>query len=290
MAAHVSVETAIHEVLNSNIRPAVAVVSPAPKTLEKTETSRPGLFADALLEKRHLAKQSKPAELLVALSLHVVLIAGPILAGLYFTDTADLRAFTTTLLVAPPPPPPPAPAMAGIKVHGAKRVFVQQGKLLAPTYIPKEVAQIKEAPLESEFLDGVSGGVPGGVPGGQLGGVIGGIVGSVAHTNLPAPAATVSNKAPLRVGGRVRFPRILVKTAPVYPTVARATKTQGVIQIDAIIDTQGNVIEMRAVSGPPILIPAALSAVRNWKFEPTYLNDQAVPVELVVTVNFQLNE
>jgi outer membrane biosynthesis protein TonB len=47
---------------------------------------------------------------------------------------------------------------------------------------------------------------------------------------------------------------------------------------------------MRVVSGPPLLIHAALEAVRNWKFEPTYLNDTPVPVKLNVTVTFQLNE
>jgi hypothetical protein len=47
------------------------------------------------------------------------------------------------------------------------------GKLLAPTVIPKHIAEIKEAPLEPDSFGGVAGGVPGGVPGGQMGGVLG---------------------------------------------------------------------------------------------------------------------
>jgi outer membrane biosynthesis protein TonB len=62
-----------------------------------------------------------------------------------------------------------------------------------------------------------------------------------------------------------------------------------VVSQDAVIDTQGNVVELKAVSGPPLLIPAALEAVRQWKYEPTYLNDQAVAVELIVTVTFHLD-
>jgi protein TonB len=250
------------------------------------------LFEDSLLEKERLSRLSRPAELLVAFVVHVLLIGTPILAGLYFTDSLDLRAFTNTFLVAPPPPPPPpaAPAVAGIKAQAPKRVFVQQGKLLAPTYIPKQIAQIKEAPLESDLMGGVVGGVPGGVPGGQLGGVIGGIVGSVGQTRVPVPSTTGQSRAPVRVGGRIRPPRILVQPTPLYPPLARSTKTQGVVEIDAIIDPQGNVVEMRVVSGPPLLVSAAMDAVKRWKYEPTYLNDSAVAVELIATVTFQLNQ
>ncbi len=65
---------------------------------------------------------------------------------------------------------------------------------------------------------------------------------------------------------------------------------QGTVVIDAIVDEQGNVVEAKIVSGPPLLIGSALEAVRKWKYEPTYLNDQPVPVQLNVTVTFRLNE
>jgi protein TonB len=65
---------------------------------------------------------------------------------------------------------------------------------------------------------------------------------------------------------------------------------QGTVVIDAIVDEQENVVEAKIVSGPPLLIGSALEAVRKWKYEPTYLNDQPVPVQLNVTVTFRLNE
>jgi protein TonB len=77
--------------------------------------------------------------------------------------------------------------------------------------------------------------------------------------------------------------------SPVYPPLAKQTKVQGIVSIDAVIDTEGNVVEMRVVSGHPLLISAALDAVKNWKYEPTYLNDQAIAVQLIVTVTFQLD-
>jgi protein TonB len=59
---------------------------------------------------------------------------------------------------------------------------------------------------------------------------------------------------------------------------------------DALVDEQGNVVEAKIVSGPLLLIGSALEAVRKWKYEPTYLNDQPVPVQVNVTVTCRLNE
>ena len=291
MALRATVEVSVCKMPTAT-NPRGPVIVPPTKSpaLKKPEAVRIRIFENALLEKEQLKRSSRPAELLVALAFHAIAIGGPILAGLYYTDTLDVRAFTMTTLVAPPPPPPPAaPAAAAIKTQAPKRVFMQEGKLLAPTYIPRQVAQIKEAPLEPEAMGGVAGGVPGGVPGGQLGGVIGGIVGAASQTQVPLPPAAMNSRTPIRVGGRVRPPRMVYRAAPVYPVLAKATHLQGVVQIDSVIDAEGNVVEMKAVSGPPLLIQAALDAVKQWKFEPTYLNDQPVSVQLVVTVTFQLD-
>ena len=58
--------------------------------------------------------------------------------------------------------------------------------------------------------------------------------------------------------------------------------------VEAIIDEHGDVVEVKVVSGPPLLIQSALDAVRRWKYEPTYLNDEPVAVQLNVTVQFKL--
>jgi protein TonB len=249
----------------------------------------PGFLTDVLLENHHLdiSTRSKVLDLCVVILLHVALIGGPILAGLYFTDTLNLKAYYATLLVAPPPPPPPPPAPAMAQVRAVPhRVFIQQGRLVAPTYIPKQVAQIKEAAAEPE-LDGVIGGVPGGVPGGQMGGVLGGIISGAKSNVAPPPPGPVS-KAPVRVGGKVKSPRPLFTPSPLYPFIAKQTHVEGAVQIDAILDTDGSVIEMKVVSGHPLLIQAAMDAVRSWKYEPSYLNGQPIAVELIVTVTFVL--
>ena len=177
-----------------------------------------------------------------------------------------------------------------IKAAPSRARFIARGKLFAPTVIPKQVAEIKEAPLEPESFIGVEGGVPGGVPGGQMGGVIGGVLGGVLSTAakpvVPAPAKA----APTRVGGRVKAPRPIFQPAPEYPPLARQARIQGQVEIDAILDEQGNVIEMKVVSGPPLLYQAAQEALRKWKYEPTYLNDQPIAVQMIVTITFVLGQ
>lgn len=245
-----------------------------------------------LIEQNRMKTGSRTLDIAVAVLFHILAIGGPILAGLFFTDTINIKQFASMMLVAPPPPPPPPPpaTTALIKAAPQHRVFMTNGKLIAPTVIPKDVAMLKEAPIEPDSFGGVAGGVPGGVPGGQMGGVLGGVIGGVLNTAARPTAPIPVKGVPVRVGGRVRPPRPILQAKPEYPPLARQARIQGQVQIDAVLDEQGNVIEMKIVSGPPILYQAALDALKKWKYEPTYLNDQPIAVQMIVTITFQLGE
>ena len=247
------------------------------------------LFADSLLELSDTRPGRRTPDFVMSLVVHTLLIATLILIPLYFTEAIDLKQFTQTFLVAPPPPPPPPPPAAPtvLKVRAtARRVFMSGGKLLAPTVIPEKIAMIKEEPLPLDVGIGVAGGVPGGVPGGQAGGVIGGIISGAPRAYVPiAPAL----KAPIRVGGRVMPPRQIYAPEPVYPPLAKQAKIQGDVVIDAVIDVQGNIVQMQVISGHPLLIPSATEALRKWRYQPTYLNDEPVPVQFLITIRFRLS-
>ncbi len=250
-------------------------------------------FSVALIEANRMPAGSRVWRLATSILLHTIVLGVPLLLGLWFTDTLDLRAYTMTLLAAPPPPPAPPPPAAGPAIKAAKiprRVFSAGGKLLAPMVIPREIATLHEEPLPPEAgLDGVVGGVPGGVPGGQLGGVIGGIIGGMPSTMSKAIAPQqAAPKKPIRVGGRIKPPRQIAKTAPAYPVLARQARVQGEVVLDAVIDTEGKVINVSVVSGHPLLIEAAINCVRQWKYEPTYLNEEPIAVQLIVKVSFEL--
>ena len=100
----------------------------------------------------------------------------------------------------------------------------------------------------------------------------------------PAAAPT----GPVRVGGRVRPPELIHDVRPAYPALAKQIRAQGVVRIEAIISRDGIVRDARVVSGHPLLVAAALDAVRQWRYRPTVLNDQPVEVALALEVNFIL--
>ena len=266
--------------------------SPQPRSASESSRASGGAFLQgALLESHHVKSSSKTLDLLVALTLHAVVIGVPILLGLFYTATLSPKEFATMLLLAPlpPPPPPPAPAAVAVARQAPKHVFMSEGRLLAPTVVPKEVAMIKEAPLEPDVLGGVAGGVPGGVPGGQMGGVIGGILGGIPGSVRPVAPVGAYSKQPVRVGGRVRRPQSIKQIAPRYPVLARDTHFSGEVVIDAILDERGNVTEIKVLSGPPLFYSAAMEALKEWKYEPTYLNDEPISVQLIVTITFRLD-
>lgn len=79
------------------------------------------------------------------------------------------------------------------------------------------------------------------------------------------------------------------KIDPIYPDDARQAKVQGVVVLDTVIGADGSVVELHPVSGPDALAPAALDAVKWWRFQPYLVNGQPVPVETTIAVEFRGN-
>jgi protein TonB len=217
---------------------------------------------------------------------HGFLVALIILLPLCYTHAIDLPQLEKTFLVAPPPPPPAAAHI----IHSHPKSFFPQGKLFAPKFIPKQIAQIKEqAPPAEPSFPGLTGGVPGGIPGGQLGGVLGGILGGTRQiVSPPPPPKPQAHFGPYHVGGNVQAPRLIHQVQPLYPILAKEARIQGNVQIDSVVDEHGNVTQMRVVSGHPLLVRAAFDAVQQWKYQPTLLNGTPISVEMIVTVQFVL--
>jgi len=86
-------------------------------------------------------------------------------------------------------------------------------------------------------------------------------------------------------------PTLLVrKVAPVYPPLARQARIQGTVVLSIVINKDGEVRDPRLVSGHPMLAPAAIEAVRQWKYEPFKSDDRPVEVETIVRVGFRMPE
>lgn len=103
---------------------------------------------------------------------------------------------------------------------------------------------------------------------------------SASHSKEPT--------APLPIGGDVVSAKLLKSVPPVYPSAARSQRVGGEVKIDALIDVSGNVSTMKVISGPTLLHQAAMSALKQWKYEPAKLDGNPTPMHLTVIVQFRL--
>jgi len=102
-----------------------------------------------------------------------------------------------------------------------------------------------------------------------------------------APAAS-PGPLRIRVGGNVQQAKLLSQVRPIYPPEAKAQGIEGTVQLQAILDKDGTVANLVVLSGPPLLVPAAMEAVGQWQYQTTLLNGDPVEVMTQVAVNFTL--
>jgi protein TonB len=88
------------------------------------------------------------------------------------------------------------------------------------------------------------------------------------------------------VGGNVQQANLLEQVRPQYPPLARQARIQGVVVLEAVINKEGTVDNLKVITGHPLLINAALDAVKQWRYKPTMLNGEPVEVVTTITVNF----
>ena len=163
---------------------------------------------------------------------------------------------------------------------------MEAGKLVAPKAIPKDVKIIKEEEQPPDMGAGIAGGVPGGVAGGSMGGVLGGVIGGAGGAAPPPPPKAAVTRT--RVGGAVQAAKLINRVQPIYPPLARQTRISGTVKLHAIIGKDGTVTQLQVVSGHPLLVQAALDAVKQWRYQPTLLNGEPVEVDTEIDVIFSL--
>ena len=81
---------------------------------------------------------------------------------------------------------------------------------------------------------------------------------------------------------------LIHKVEPQYPAIAKQLHIAGSVIVKAYISRDGLITRTVVESGPPLLVKAALDAVRQWRYRPYYLNHEPIEVETEITVNFVL--
>jgi protein TonB len=229
----------------------------------------------------------------------VVLVSGIILIQMVSPEKLGEFQLLATLYMAAPPPPPAPLSAAPPQHHAARKAAVaetavpkvveqqpqpvEKSEFTAPTGIPTDIAKIVDAGPPGGIAGGVRGGVSGGIPGGVAGGLLGGVLGATG--DVPPPPEP---PAAVRVGGNVKQPKLLHMEQPKYSAEAKRARAEGVVVLEATLTPEGNVDKVKVISGPALLVQPAVDAVSRWKYEPTYLNGQAVPVILTARITFSL--
>jgi len=195
-----------------------------------------------------------------------------------------------------PPAPPPPPAAATHPALQTARVEAKTFHLpvpTAPASVPQPAAILADAPpslqnVGAGDLSAVSAAVPGGVPGGSLNGILGAFPPSPAAAIAESKPAAPVAPAQIRVGGEVQAARLTHEVVPVYPVIARQARVQGTVRLSAAIAPDGTVKDLHLLNGSPLLVAAAEDAVKQWTYQPTYLNGKPVEVLTEIDVRFTL--
>jgi TonB family protein len=103
-------------------------------------------------------------------------------------------------------------------------------------------------------------------------------------------ADTVGDEKRIRVGGNVQSTKLIRQPRPTYPPEAKEARIQGKVQLMAVIAKDGTMKQLEVISGHPLLVPAALDAVKQWVYDTTLLNGEPVEVQTQIDVNFTLSQ
>ena len=219
------------------------------------------------------------------LGLQTVLVAVLILIPLFHPEklVTPLPGPVYFVLLHQPPVPPARPDAVAPTAHARSRVTVWR-----PPGFSHPVASISlapDAPVLGDFS--LAGPTAPFAMAGQ-----GAFVMPLAPPSAnPARAATVPTAAaPLRISMGAQAARLIYGPRPVYPTIAVATRVQGVVKLRALISRDGLITNLQLVSGPPLLVQTAMAAVQQWRYRPTLLGQEPVEVATEIEVRFTLSQ
>lgn len=244
------------------------------------------MFLESLIETSRDTRARRGFATFVSFALEAVVVGLLVLAPLIYTQALPGLRFSE-----PVPPPPAARPRAQVRV-ATTLVEVppnlqNDGVIHEPTQIPRGIAKGPDpAPPHAGGPEECVGCVPFGIgePESRPGNTW------IASLIRRPPVTAVPRQAMPSVVRISRMdPGMLIhRIEPAYPQVARLTRTQGEVVLMAVIGRDGRIENLRAVSGHPYLVGAALEAVRQWRYRPTMLNGQPVEVETQVIVRFTL--
>ncbi|HEV8131129.1 MAG TPA: energy transducer TonB [Acidobacteriota bacterium] len=253
------------------------------------------MFESAILINNPKTKQRR-FTFLISLLLHATVVMTVILVPLlYIHPLPEIPPLLVPISVREVPLPTPSRAGSGNPSAGqVKPKVVKVPPLTVPPYIPSNVEPAPaDIPDLSQLVLNENPGItriPGAFsPGGanKFGDAIPWGTPPTAHAVPPRPPLP-QRHAPIRISSGVIAAKLIYRVDPAYPPLAKQARVQGIVVLQVTVDERGSVEEVLSITGHPLLNQAAINAVKQWRYTPTYLNGAPVPVKATVTVNFVL--
>lgn len=242
------------------------------------------IFADSLLESSWTQRSRRSWTTLSSFGLQAVVIGILLLLPLLRPLALPfLQPLTAPIALASPRGLPPAPQAHRATVLAQSNMI--DNILVAPHETPNHILNVDETVAPPQFPPGTDfaqGGTGTGMS--DVRGIPGGI-GNMLPAVMPAPPPPVASH--VRVS-RMMEGNLIRRVQPEYPALAKNAHVQGRVVLSAVIGKEGTIEKVQALTGHPLLVQAAVEAVRQWRYRPYVLNDEPVEVETQITVNFFL--
>lgn len=208
-----------------------------------------------------------------------------LLVPLIYTERLGLGWIQSNVLHPPPPPPPPVKRVVDVQIRSRTTGHVWRG-LTVPMHVPVTISTSQDDPPPvaccADPIPGVYSALA--------------IDGPILPPPLPKPQPKpVEAKKPIEPASLIKVSqgtqeaKIIRRVIPVYPALARQARVQGTVKLLGVISIDGRIEKLQVLSGHPLLVQAAVEAVKQWTYRPTLLNGQPVEVQAPIEVNFILS-
>lgn len=227
------------------------------------------------------APRKKAGALAASLGAQTLAVGTLLLIPLLYTDRLPFVQFQLPTFLPPPPAPEPMKPQA---VPHRRIVANVRNPFIAPTTIP---------PLNArpEIIDDTAAPLSGVDTGAFVPPALGTILSRVIPPPPPPPHVNeVEPSKPITVTSDVQAAKLIKKVQPVYPRLAIIARISGTVRLTGIIGKDGLIQQLQVIDGSPLLVQAAVDAVRQWVYRPTLLGNKPVEVIAPIIVNFTLTQ
>jgi protein TonB len=240
------------------------------------------MFADSLLDAHFTGRAQRGWTTFTSFALQALAVGALLILPLLYTEGLPKLHLIEAAPIGPPPGPPHGGHHRTVTTQRQSNMF--HGIMLAPPTIPSRIEHFVEDALPQDAppcticVPGGTGSLSSANP----------VIDSIGNSSNLVPPRPPPTTRPIRVSHMMEG-NLIYKVQPIYPPLARAARIQGTVVLRAIVSRAGTIENLQTISGHPMLVGAAVDAVRRWRYRPYILNGDPAEVETQVTVNFSLS-